>query len=83
LFWRSFHTFRDLSLIALMLFDGLRSHEVLALELEDLRLSEAQILVGGKGNKERLLPLPQETIQILENYLRLIAVQLSRDPAFG
>jgi integrase/recombinase XerD len=71
IFWRSFRTFRDLGLLALMLFDGLRSHEVLALELEDLRLSEAQLRVHGKGNKERLLPLPPETLQILDNYLRL------------
>jgi integrase/recombinase XerD len=70
-FWRSFRTFRDLSLLALMLFDGLRSREVLALQLEDLRRSETQILVHGKGNKERLLPLPPETLQILDNYLRL------------
>jgi integrase/recombinase XerD len=70
-FWRSCRTFRDLSLLALMLFDGLRSHEVLALQLEDLRLSEARILVHGKGNKERLMPLPPETLQILDNYLRL------------
>jgi integrase/recombinase XerD len=70
-FWCSFRTFRDLALLALMLFDGLRSHEVLALQLKDLRRSEAQILVHGKGNKERLLPLPPETLQILDNYHRL------------
>jgi len=70
LFWRSFRTFRDLGLLGLMLFDGLRSHEVLSLQLEDLRLSESQIRVHGKGNKERLLPLPSETIQLLQNYLR-------------
>jgi site-specific recombinase XerD len=71
IFWRSFRTFRDLGLLALLLFDGLRSHEALALELEDLRPSEAQLRVHGKGNKERLLPLPPETLQILENYLRV------------
>jgi site-specific recombinase XerD len=70
-FWCSLRTFRDLALLALMLFDGLRSHEVLTLRLEDLRRSEAQIRVHGKGNKERLLPLPPETLQILDNYLRL------------
>jgi integrase/recombinase XerD len=70
-FWRSFRTFRDLSLIALMLLDGLRSHEVLQLQLEDLRLSEKQLRILGKGNKERILPLPTDTIQALENYLHL------------
>ncbi len=70
-FWRSFRTFRDLSLIALMLLDGLRSREVLHLKLEDLRLSEVNTLVRGKGNKQRLLPLPADTIRPLQNYLRL------------
>jgi integrase/recombinase XerD len=70
-FWRSFRTFRDLSLVALMLLNGLRSREILQLQLEDLRLSDAQIRICGKGNKERILPLPPETIQSLEKYLRV------------
>jgi integrase/recombinase XerD len=70
-FWRSFRTCRDLSLIALMLLDGLRSREVIELQLEDLRLSQAQLRVHGKGNKERLLPLPNDTLQALHNYLRV------------
>jgi len=70
-FWRSFRTFRDLSLIALMLLDGLRSRELIGLRLEDLRLSQAQLRVRGKGNKERLLPLPADTIRVLREYLSL------------
>ena len=70
-FWRSFRTFRDLSLIGLMLLDGLRSRELIGLRLEDLRLSQAQLRVRGKGNKERLLPLPADTIQVLRDYLSL------------
>lgn len=70
-FWRSFCTFRDLSIVALMLLDGLRSREIIELQLADLRLSETLLRVHGKGNKERLLPLPEETIQALQNYLRV------------
>ena len=44
-----------------MLLQGLRSCEVLALDQEDLILSEAQIRVRGKGNKVRLLPLPKRS----------------------
>ncbi len=69
-FWRSFRTFRDLSLVGLMLLDGLRSCEVLALQLEDLQLAEAQMRVRGKANKMRLLPLPAEILEVLKNYLR-------------
>jgi site-specific recombinase XerD len=70
-FWRSFHAFRDLALVGLMLLDGLRSCEVLSLRLEDLHLADAQMRVLGKGNKSRVLPLPQEIIEALQNYLRL------------
>jgi site-specific recombinase XerD len=70
-FWGSFRTFRDLAMIALMLLNGLRSQETLDLRLEDLHLADAQICVLGKGNKQRLLPLPAETIAVLQNYLRL------------
>ena len=70
-FWGSFRTFRDLALVGLMLLDGLRSCEVLALQLEDLQLAEAELRVLGKGNKKRLLPLPAEAVVALGNYLRL------------
>jgi integrase/recombinase XerD len=70
-FWHSFRTFRDLALVGLMLLDGLRSCEVLALQLEDLQLAEAQMRVLGKGNKKRFLPLPPEITEVLEKYLRL------------
>ena len=52
-----------------MLQDGLRSCEVLALQLGDLQLADAQMRVRGKGNKQRLLPLPQEVVDVLEKYL--------------
>jgi site-specific recombinase XerD len=44
---------------------------VLALDQEDLILSEAQIRVRGKGNKVRMLPLAPESVRLLDHYLRL------------
>src|ERR1035438_2046480 len=67
----SFRTSRDLAIVGLMLFDGVRSCEVLALNREDLLLSEAQMRVRGKGGKPRCLPLAPETIQLLDHYLLL------------
>jgi len=69
-FWRSFRTFRDLSIVALMLFNGLRSRETLSLQLQDFHFAQGEILVRGKGNRERLLPVAQETIQVLQNFLQ-------------
>jgi integrase/recombinase XerD len=70
-FWKGFRTFRDLAIVALMLLDGLRSCEVLQLQLEDLALFEARLHVRGKGRKERFLPLSADTLQVLQNYLHL------------
>jgi len=70
-FWQTFRTYRDLGLVGLMLLDGLRSCEVLALELADVQLAEGQMRVFGKGNKQRLVPLPPEILEVLQNYLRL------------
>jgi integrase/recombinase XerD len=70
-FWKGFRTFRDLAIVALLLQNGLRSCEVLQLQLEDLLLSEARLHVLGKGRKRRFLPLTADTLQVLENYLHL------------
>lgn len=69
-FWKSFRTFRDLAITALMLLDGLRSREVLQLQLEDLSVSEAHLRVLGKGSKQRVLPVPTDTLDVLQKYLR-------------
>jgi integrase/recombinase XerD len=70
-FWSSFRASRDLAIVGLMLLQGLRAGEVLALNRDDVLLSEAQIRVRGKGNKIRFLPLAPETTQLLDHYLRL------------
>ncbi len=70
-FWQSFLTFRDLSLVALMLGNGLRSAEALGLQLQDADLSLGQVHVWGKGGKQRILPLPEDTMTTLQNYLLL------------
>ena len=63
-FWSSFRTSRDLAIVGLMLLQGLRSKEVMALNRDDLLLSEAQIRVRGKGNKIRFLPLAPEASSV-------------------
>jgi integrase len=57
-FWAGFRTSRDLAMVGLMLFDGLRSGEVRALNRDDLLLSEAQLRVHGKGGKPRCARTP-------------------------
>jgi site-specific recombinase XerD len=70
-FWSSFRNARDLAIVGLMLMHGLRSAEVIALNRDDVLLSEGQLRVRGKGSKMRFLPLAPETSQLLDHYLRL------------
>lgn len=68
-FWESFRTYRDISIVALMLANGLRSREVLALGCSDLVLCQSCLRVCGKGNRERILPLSHDTLETLNHYL--------------
>jgi integrase/recombinase XerD len=70
-FWSGFRNTRDLAIVGLMLLQGLRSKEVIALDREDVQLAQSRICVHGKGNKIRLLPLASETIHLLDHYPRL------------
>jgi integrase len=70
-FWHSFRSYRDLSLVALMLLNGLRLRETISIQLQDLDISQAQVRVRGKGNRERLLPLSDDTLQVLQCYLKV------------
>jgi len=68
---RSLRRYRDLGIVQLMLFCGLRSAEVLSLKLGDVSFEEGQVLVCGKGRKERMLPLPRTLLETLRSYLQL------------
>ena len=81
-FWASFRASRDLAIVGLMLLQGLRSCEVLALDREDVSLTEAQIRVHGKGDKTRFLPLAPESVQLLDHYFRLERPDVPTRPLF-
>src|SRR5438445_2252712 len=79
-FWSSFRTSRDLAIVGLMLLQGLRSREVIALNREDVVLSESQMYVRGKGNKIRCLPLATDTVLLLDHYLRGVGPMCRKTP---
>ncbi len=60
---------RDLCLIELLYGAGLRISEAIGLNLDRLHLNEQLILIEGKGNKQRLVPIGQKAKTSLENYL--------------
>lgn len=61
--------YRDQVIIYLMLLCGLRSCEVLRLEVGDIDLIDDQIRVRGKGDKQRLLPIPPAVRKSLAHYI--------------
>lgn len=69
-FLKTLHRYRDLALVYLMLFCGLRSHEVLALTIDDINVDMHSILINGKGGKQRMVPLPPLVCETLVGYLR-------------
>ena len=70
-FLRSLRRYRDLAIVYLMLFCGLRSLEVLSLRTSDVNVFDRRLRVHGKGNRERMLPLSEKLLQALNDYIRL------------
>jgi site-specific recombinase XerD len=64
------HTPWHRAMIALLLFAGLRRSEVAAITLGDLDMENAQLLVRGKGAKQRVVPLTPLVIEAIREYLQ-------------
>ncbi len=63
------HTPWHRAMIALLLFAGLRRSEVAAITLDDLDMESAQLLVRGKGAKQRVVPLTPLVVEAIREYL--------------
>lgn len=61
---------RDYAILLLLARLGLRSSEILSLELGDLHWRTGEILIRGKGNRQDLLPLPRDVGSAIARYLR-------------
>lgn len=71
---------RDRALLELLYATGIRVGELVTLELRDFRRESHQILVTGKGNKQRLLPLSVEAVVSLDHYLEQGRPKLAKTP---
>ena len=63
---------RDQALLALLYNTGARAQELVDLNLSDLRLEAPfQVLLTGKGRKERVVPLYEEAVTAIKHYMDL------------
>jgi len=61
---------RDRAILELLYAGGLRVSEVTSLSTSDLALDLGRVLVRGKGDKERIVPLGVTALEALSSYLR-------------
>jgi integrase/recombinase XerD len=63
-------TLRDRAILEVFYAGALRVSEIINVKLEDLKLEMGYMLVRGKGDKERIVPLGRAAQEVVRSYLR-------------
>ncbi|SMG41246.1 site-specific tyrosine recombinase XerD [Cedecea sp. NFIX57] len=67
---------RDKAMLEVLYATGLRVSELVGLTMSDISLRQGVVRVIGKGNKERLVPLGEEAVHWIEEYLKYARPEL-------
>jgi len=70
-------------LVELLYATGLRVSELVSLPASVLAQTGRFLVVKGKGNKERMVPLSRAAVSALETYGEALAAEIGDDPAAG
>lgn len=70
---------RDRAMLEVLYATGLRVSELVGLRLEQVNLRQGLVRIMGKGNKERLVPLGEESMDWIERYLKEARADLLSD----
>jgi site-specific recombinase XerD len=81
-FMKGITRYRDLAIVSMMLTCGTRFSEVLLLCLDDINFIERSFKINGKGSKQRVLPMPNQLINLFKQYLRYERPSQSTDKNF-
>ena len=74
--------FRNYAMMAMMIFTGMRRGELINLRLPDVSLREKVIRVRGKGSKQRIIPLVDEVVQAVADWLEFRPANCAHDYLF-
>ena len=77
----SLRTWRDRAIAGLMLFCGLRSAEVLALDVADVDIGGRWLRVTRQGRQERRVPLDVDVAGVIQTYLLAERPETTSTPA--
>ena len=61
---------RNLLVLSLLYDTAARAEEIIHLKLEDIRLEEQLVILTGKGNKQRIVPIMENTKKLIISYLK-------------
>ena len=61
---------RNLLVLSLLYDTAARAEEIIHLKLEDIRLEEQLVILTGKGNKQRIVPIMENTKKLIIQYLK-------------
>lgn len=75
---------RDIAIVTVLLYCGLRVNELVALNIRDVELKRGGVVRvnAGKGNKERIVPVTAEVRNRITEYLEERRVFAQDDPIF-
>lgn len=68
--------FRDRTMLELLYACGLRVSELISLQISQVSLNQGLVRIIGKGDKERLVPMGEESLFWLQRYLREVRMEL-------
>ncbi len=64
--------YRNYVILDLLFSCGLRASELVDMKIRDLQLEQNQILIHGKGSKDRFVPLHEDLVEEIRHYLTYI-----------
>jgi len=70
---------RDQAILELLYATGMRVSELVSLKVDDVNLASASVRCWGKGSKERVIPIHQQAVSSLRDYLEKARAHFVKD----